>query len=316
MPELRFILRRLLQMLLVLLGTVTLLFIVLYLLVPGDAAVVILGSHATPESLETLRNELGLGRPLLIQYGIYLSHLARFDLGTSYVLGRDVQDVILDHLPATAYLAGAALLLEAVFGIGWGMLMAARRSRWLESTAAVSGALLLAIPAFFLGLMLQRIFGSWFDILPISGLGDWNPAYVIMPALTLAAAQGVIIAAVTRTALSGEMNKTYMLAARARGLTRMQAMWRHALPNSLGPVATLLAIDLGLLLGGAIITEIVFAWPGLGRMMFFAARARDVPLIIGTVLVLVAIFVVISTIVDIVYKILDPRVELGEESHG
>lgn len=312
----RFIIYRLLQMAAVLLGTVTVLFVVLYLLVPGDAAVAILGSKATPQTLANLRHELGLDRPVWVQYGIYLWHLAHFDLGTSYVLNRDVSQIIGDHLPATAYLAGAALLLETGFGIFWGIMMASRRSRQLDFFSSVVGAVLLAIPVFFLGMLLQRIFGSWLGILPISGLGGWNPVNLILPALTLAAAQSVIIAAVMRTSLQSEQDKTYILAARSRGLTHKQALRRHGLRNALAPVTTLLAIDLGVLLGGAVITEIVFAWPGLGRMMFFAARSRDVPLIIGIVLVLVIIFVVVNTMADIIYKILDPRIELGEETHG
>ncbi len=312
----RFILRRLLQMLLVLLGTVTILFIVIYVIVPGDAAEVILGTRATPETLASLRHELGLDQPIWTQYGIYLWNLAHLDLGTSYSLNRDVASVIGDHLPATAYLAFSALALELFFGVGWGIYLAWRKSVGLEMFSSVLGAVLLAVPVFFLGLVLQRIFGGWLHILPISGLGGWNPANVIMPAVTLAAAQAVIIAAVMKTSLSDEMGKPYMLAARAKGMTERQVLLRHGMRNAIGPVATLLAIDLGILLGGAVITEIVFAWPGLGRTMFFAARARDVPLVIGTVLVLVVIFVVVNTFADIAYKLLDPRVRLGEERHG
>lgn len=300
-------------MLLVLIGTVTVLFLVIYVLVPGDAAEVILGTRATPETLASLRHELGLDQPIWTQYGIYMWNLAHLDLGTSYVLNRQVSAVIADHLPATAYLAFTALTLEIVFGIGWGLFAAGRRSSRLDAFSSITGAVLLSIPVFFLGLVLQRVFGSWLDVLPISGLGGWNPANVIMPAVTLAAAQTVIIGAVMKTSLSGEMGKTYMLSARARGLTRRQALWKHGMRNALGPVVTLLAVDLGILLGGAVVTEIVFAWPGLGRMMFFAARARDVPLIIGTVLVLVTIFVIVNTAADIIYKVLDPRVRLGEE---
>lgn len=314
MTTLFFIIRRLLQMFLVLLGTITVLFIVLYVLVPGDAAQVMLGAKATPESLASLRQELGLDKPLWVQYGIYLSNLAHFDLGTSYALNLKVKDVILDHLPATAVLAGAALFLEAAIGIGWGALMASRRSVRLDVASAVAGAVLIATPVFFFGLILQRIFGSWLGILPISGLGGWNPAHLILPALTLAVAQMVVIAAVMRTSLSEEMGKPYIIAARAKGLSRARALRVHGMRNALGPVATLLAIDLGILLGGALITEIIFAWPGLGRMMYFAARARDVPLVIGIVLVLVVIFVIVNTAVDIFYKFLDPRIKLGEAS--
>ena len=312
----RFIFHRLLQMLLVLLGTVTVLFIVLYFLVPGDAAQAILGSRATPQSLASLRHEMGLDRPVWVQYGIYLWHLAHLDFGTSYVLNRDVLDVILDHLPATAFLATSALVIETVLGLGWGTIMATRRTARAEMFSSVLGAALLAVPVFFLGMMLQRIFGSWLGVLPISGLGGWNPANVILPALTLAAAQTVIIAAVMRTSLSAELGKPYFLAARSRGLTRRRAIWSHGMRNALGPVVTLLAIDMGILMGGAIITEIVFAWPGLGRTMFFAARARDVPLIIGIVLVLVTIFVVVNTVADIFYRVLDPRVRLEDGARG
>ncbi|MHB9053392.1 MAG: ABC transporter permease [Thermoleophilia bacterium] len=308
MPTTRFILLRLLQMLVVIIGTVTVLFLVIYLMVPGDAAQVTLGNHATPESLDSLRHELGLDRPLWDQYGIYLSRLAHFDLGTSYELKRDVSGVILDHLPATIYLTLAALFLETVFGVGWGIFLSLRRSSSLQAASAATGALLLALPAFFLGLLLQYIFASQLGVLPISGIGGWNPLNLILPAVTLAAGQTAIIAAVSRSALAGEMGEPYILAARARGLTRAQAMVRHGLRNSFGPVATLLAIDLGTLLGGAMITEIVFSWPGMGRMTYFAAEQRDVPLVVGAVLVLVMIFVVLNTFVDLVYGWLDPRV--------
>jgi peptide/nickel transport system permease protein len=310
MPTTRFILFRLLQMLVVLLGTVTVLFLVIYLIVPGDAAQVALGNHATPEALDNLRRELGLDRPLWDQYGIYLGRLARFDLGTSYELKRGVGGIILDYLPATIYLTVAALILETVFGVGWGLLLALRRSSRLQAISATAGAVLLAIPAFFLGLLLQNIFASRLGLLPISGIGGGNPLYLLLPAVTLAAAQTVIIAAVSRSTLSAEMDKPYMLAARARGLARGQALVRHGLRNAFGPVATLLAIDFGTLLGGAMITEIVFAWPGMGRMTYLAARERDVPLIVGAVLVLVALFVIINTCVDILYGWLDPRVHV------
>lgn len=312
----KFILSRLIQMLVVLLGTVLVLFLILYLLVPGDAALAILGNKANPQSLEILRHQLGLDRSLWVQFGLYLWRLIHFDLGQSYVLNRSVSSVILDHLPATAYLAGAALLLESLFGIGWGMLLSVRRSRRLEAVSAGGSALLLATPVFFLGLILQYVFGSRLHLLPISGLGGYNPLNLILPATALAAAQAVIIATVTRSSLAEEMGRPYMLAARARGLSRRQAMRRHGLRNALGPVATLLAIDLGTLLGGAMIAEVVFSWPGLGRVTFFAAEQRDVPLILGTVLVLVTIFIVVNSLVDIVYGLLDPRIRLGEGADG
>ncbi len=316
MPTTRFILTRLLQMLLVIIGTVTVLFLVIYLLVPGDAAQVALGSHSTPESLENLRRELGLDRPVWEQYAIYMGRLAHFNLGTSYDLKRSVTSVILDHLPATIYLTAAALLIETILGIGWGMLLTLKRSSRLQAFSAASGALLLALPVFSLGLLLQYIFASRLGILPISGLGGWNPLNLILPAVTLAAAQTAIIAAVSRSTLSTEMSKPYILAARARGLTRFQAMWRHGFRNAFGPIATLLAIDFGTLLGGAMITEIVFTWPGMGRMTYIAAQTRDVPLVVGAVIVLVAMFVIINSCMDLAYGWIDPRVRSGARTDG
>lgn len=303
-------------MLLVLFGTVTVLFFVIYLLVPGDAAQAALGNHATPEALENLRRELGLDRPVWVQYGIYLQRLAHFDLGTSQELQRGVGGIILDYLPATLYLTMAAFTLETIFGVGWGMAMALRRWPRLEALSSVTSALLLALPVFLLGMMLQYFFASRLGVLPISGTGGWNPLNLILPAITLAAAQTAIIAAVTRAALAAEMEKPYILAARARGLSSFQAMWRHGLRNAFGPIATVLAIDLGTLLGGAMITEVVFSWPGMGRMVYNAGLSRDVPLVIGTVLVLVTIFVAINTIVDILYGWFDPRVRAGERADG
>lgn len=307
----RFILFRLLQMLLVIVGTVTVIFVVLYVLVPGDAAEVLLGSRATPERLQSLRQELGLDRPLWAQYGNYLWRLAHFDFGTSYELNRSVSSVILDYLPATAWLATAALLLEAVLGIGWGVLTVYRRSPRLAALSNVTGALLLAVPVFFLGLLLQYFFASRLGLLPLSGLGDFNPLYLVLPAVTLGAAQVAILAAVMRSSLDRETGKAYMLAARARGLSGWQALTRHGLRNSLAPVVTLLLIDFGSLLGGAMVTEVVFSWPGLGRMTFNAAGARDVPLITGIALFLVVVFVIINTLADLIYGLLDPRVRRG-----
>ncbi len=316
MPITRFIFQRLMQMLLVLIGAVTVLFMVLYLFVPGDAAQVALGNHATPESLENLRRELGLDRPLWDQYGIYMSRLAHLDLGTSYELKRSVSSIIFGHLPATLFLTLAALALETAFGLGWGMLLTLRGSLRLQAVSAATGAVLLALPAFFLAMLLQYIFAIKLKILPISGTGGWNPLNLILPAITLAAAQSAIIAGVSRSTLSAEMNKPYILAARARGLTRKQAMINHGFRNAFGPVATLLAIDFGTLLGGAMITEIVFSWPGMGRMTYFAAQSRDVPLVIGAVIILVSIFVVINTCMDLAYGLLDPRVRSSAGNRG
>jgi peptide/nickel transport system permease protein len=316
MTVLRFIIRRLLQMLLVLLGTVTVLFVVLYLFVPGDAAQVALGSKATPAALENLRHEWGLDRPLIEQYGKYLWRLAQFDLGESFDKHRSVSSIIGDHLPATIYLAGAALLLETVIGCSWGIIRVVRSKRRFDTFSNVTGAVLLAVPVFFFGMLLQYIFAIKLKIFPITGLGGGNPRYLVLPALTLAIAQIFIISTIVRTSLSGELGKPYMLAARARGLSRRDAILRHGIRNSAGPVATLLAIDLGGLLGGAMITEIIFSWPGVGRMTYFAVLARDVPLVLGSVIVLVAIFVVINTLVDIFYTILDPRIRLEEKAVG
>lgn len=307
----RFILNRLLQTAAAILGVVTLLFVVLYVLVPGDAAQTLLGMHATPDALGALRHQLGLDRALPVQYGLYLWRLIHFDLGTSYVLNESVSSVILRYLPATAYLAFAALILEAAAGIGWGMFMAGRRSRVLEAATTGLGALLLASPVFFLGMVLQYIFASRLGILPISGLGGYNPLYLLLPAITLAAGQSVVISAVTRSSLEIELRKPYILAGRARGLSTPRLLFSHAARNAMGPVVTLLGLHLGMLLGGAMITEIVFSWPGIGRASYLAAESRDVPLIIGTVIVLVTIFVIINSLLDIFYRILDPRIRSG-----
>ena len=307
----RFILSRLLQMLVVVVGTVTVLFVVLYFFVPGDAAQTLLGHRATPESLENLRRELGLDRPVWTQYGIYMWRLAHLDLGTSYELNRSVSSIIITYLPATAYLATAALLLELTFGIGWGAVLVARRSSWLENASTAMSAVLLATPVFFLGMLLQYILASRLKLLPISGMGGWNPLNLVLPSLTLAAAQMVVIAGVMKTSLQSETNKLYMVAARARGLTRRSAILRHGMRNAMAPVITLLALDFGMLLGGTVITEIVFSWPGLGRMTYTAAKAQDVPLVLGSVLFLVAIFVIMNSLVDILYGVLDPRVRMG-----
>ena len=304
----RFIFYRLLQMLAVILGTITVLFVVIYLLVPGDPAQVMLGTKATPQLLDNLRHELGLDHPIWSQYLLYIWRLIHLDLGMSYQLNRSVTGIIFDYLPATMYLAGAAVAIEAVVGVAWGSLLAAKRSPRLEILFTIPSAILLAMPVFFLALMLQYIFGSRLHLLPLSGLGGYNPVYLLLPAVTLAATQTIIISVITRSSLEAEISKTYFLAARARGLSFGQTLIRHGFRNALGPVITLLALDLGSLMGGAIIVETVYSWPGIGRMTYFAAQSRDIPLILGAVIFLVVVFVTLNSAVDVLYGVLNPKI--------
>jgi ABC-type dipeptide/oligopeptide/nickel transport system permease component len=164
------------------------------------------------------------------------------------------------------------------------------------------------MPVFFLALMLQYIFGSKLHLLPLSGLGGYSPVYLVLPAVTLAATQTIITSLITRSSLEAEISKTYFLAARARGLSFGQTLIHHGFRNALGPVITLLALDLGSLMGGAIITETVYAWPGIGRMTYFAAQSRDIPLILGVVIFLVIVFVTLNSVVDVLYGVLNPKI--------
>ncbi|HEY4937862.1 MAG TPA: ABC transporter permease [Actinomycetota bacterium] len=307
----RYIVRRLLQMVLVFFGATFLLFAALYLL-PGDPTQA-LGSDRTlaPATVQAIRARYHLDDPVYVQYATYIKDIVRGDLGTSIQLRRPVSQIMRDSIPWSLKLALSATVVEIILGIGSGVISAIKRYSFLDTLSTVSTSVLIAIPVFWLGLMLQILFGlkfrGTFLGLPISGVTDGWKSYVL-PSITLASAVTAVTARLTRTTMLEVMRQDYVRTASAKGLSRRAVVFKHALRNALIPVVTNIGLDFGTLIGGAILTETVYAWPGVGRQVYFAIIAHDNPVIIGSTIVFVFAFMIVNLIVDISYAVLDPRI--------
>jgi ABC-type dipeptide/oligopeptide/nickel transport system permease component len=307
----RYVIRRLLQMVLVFFGATFLLFAALYLL-PGDPTQA-LGSDRTlnPATVQAIRARYHLDDPIYVQYTTYMKDIFRGDLGTSIQLRRPVSQIMGDSIPWSLKLALSATAVEIILGIGSGVISAVKRYSFLDTLSTVSTSVLIAIPVFWLGLMLQILFGvkfrGTFLGLPISGVTDGWKSYVL-PSITLASAFAAVTARLTRTTMLEVMRQDYVRTATAKGLSRRAVVFKHALRNAMIPVVTNIGLDFGTLIGGAILTETVFAWPGVGRQVYFAIIAHDNPVIIGSTIVFVVAFMIVNLIVDISYAVLDPRI--------
>jgi peptide/nickel transport system permease protein len=275
-------------------------------LVPGDPVTVILSQGATAQDRARLEHDLGLDRPVYEQYGIYAERAVQGDLGRSIRLRQPVTELILQRLPATLELAVASLVLATAAGLLFGMLSAIHHGRWLDHAIRVGSLAGVSLPSFWLGLMLILLFGVSLGLLPIAGRDGLSS--LILPAITLATVPLGIITRIVRSSLLDVLGEDYIRTARAKGLGERAVLFRHALRNSLIPLVTVVGIQFGTLLGGAIIVETVFAWPGVGRMLIDAVSARDFPLVQGIVLFIAVGFVLVNLIVDLLYAYIDPRV--------
>jgi len=299
----------------VLLGVSIIIFMVLHLS-PGDPAEIMLGSQATQADLERLRAELGLTQPLYIQYVHWLGLVVRGDLGRSIWMKRPVLGEVLERFKATLVLTGAGLLLSTVVGLAFGIASAVRPNSLLDRASAVASLFGASMPVFWLGIVLMVLFALWLGWLPASGMyapyggGDLRDllAHLALPAFTLAAASVTIIARLTRSTMLETLGQDYIRTARAKGVVERAVVLRHGLKNALIPIVTVVGVQAGYLLGGAVLTETVFAWPGVGTLMVQGILARDFPLVQGCVLVVALSFVVINLIVDLLYAWLDPRI--------
>jgi len=311
----RYVVRRLLLLVPVLLGVSIIIFMVLHLL-PGDPAEIMLGSQATQADLERLRAELGLTEPLYVQYVHWLGLVVRGDLGRSIWMKRPVLAEVLGRFKATLVLTGAGLLLSTVVGLAFGIASAVRPNSLLDRASAVASLFGASMPVFWLGIVLMVLFALWLGWLPASGMyapyggGDLRDllAHLALPAFTLAAASVTIIARLTRSTMLETLGQDYIRTARAKGVVERAVVLRHGLKNALIPIVTVVGVQAGYLLGGAVLTETVFAWPGVGTLMVQGILARDFPLVQGCVLVVALSFVVINLIVDLLYAWLDPRI--------
>ncbi|MCY3539206.1 MAG: ABC transporter permease [Acidimicrobiia bacterium] len=305
---LRYLLRRLLQALIIVV-LVTVVVFALVNVVPGDPAFLILGDGATPEAVAALRTQMGLDEPLWIQYFEYMSGILQGDFGTSVAARLPVWDVIRPTLVPTAILIGAAVGLAIVVGIPLGILAGIRRGTAIDRGALVVALAGQSIPAFWLGLILISVVAFRMGLLPTSGYG--TPRHLILPAVALAPTAMGMLLRVTRIGMIESLGEDYILTARAKGARAGRVYLRHALKNAAIPVVTIVGLQIGALLGGAIITETVFAWPGIGRLAVNALIARDWP-VVRTIVLFVAVgLVFINIVVDLVYAHLDKRVRFG-----
>ena len=301
----RFLARRLLLTLPVLLGVATLVFSLIHL-IPGDPAQAMLGETASPDEIAELRARLGLDRPLPEQYTSFLGGLVRGDLGMSLRTSQPVTTMILERMPATFELAAAAMLFAVLVAMPLGIAAAVWRGTSVDHSAMTLALMGISIPNFWLGPLLAIVFAVELGWLPVSGRGTW--AHLVLPAISLGAALAAILARMTRATLLEELREQYVQAARARGTSRLRAVVGHAFRNSLIPVVTLIGLQFGAVLTGAVITETIFAWPGIGRLLIQSISFRDYPLVQGCILLIAMTYVGVNLLTDLVYGVLDPRI--------
>ncbi len=304
----RYIARRLLQAIPVILGVTLIIFLLMFIL-PGDPARMLVQKGASPEVLESIREAHGLDKPWYVQYGKYMWNLLQGDFGTSIRYRRPVLDIMKDHYPNSIRLAAVALAIEAVIGIIAGVISAVKRRSFLDILVTLSTTILVAMPIFWFAMLLQVVFGLKWGILPISGMGDGSWRYYVLPAIALASVHTAYTARITRSSMLEVINQDYIRTARAKGLSEKKVILKHALRNALIPVITIIGLDLGGLIGSAILTETVFSWPGVGRVIYLAILQRDPPVVMGGTLILVFIFILLNLLVDISYAYLDPRIK-------
>lgn len=317
----KYVLRRILQMIPVFIGVTMLLFLLRAPgVLPGDPIRLIAGERSLPEgTIRQIEEEYHLNEPLVVQYGYYVKDLLRGDLGESFQKNRDVTTIFAEKFPFTIRLALSAILIELVFGILAGVISAVRQYSVWDVLVTLSTSVLVAVPVFWLGMLLQMFFGiklkQWTGgaiYLPISGMGSPpDLVHLILPSVTLASVSTAYVARIMRTQMLEAMGQDYIRTAKAKGLTERAVVFRHALKNALIPVVTYVGIDLGALMGGAILTETIFSWPGVGREIFLAVGQRDWPVVIGGVIIIVVIVMVVNLLVDISYAVLDPRIRYG-----
>lgn len=308
----KYILKRLIQLVLLLFVVSFIIFFAIHL-APGDPAKMIAGDTATKADVARIRNSLGLNEPVVVQYWHYIVNVFHGNLGISYQNGASVTQEIITRLPTTAKLAVSAMLLALIVGIPLGIIAALKKNTWIDFTSTSLSLVGVSIPNFWLGTMLILFFGVYLQVLPISGVDDhwWTLAglkQMILPTITLSASSAAIIARTTRSSMLEIIQQDFVRTAKAKGLSTREVIVTHEFRNALIPVITIAGINFGALLGGAIVTEQVFAINGVGRLLINAITSRDFPVVEGTVLVIATIFALVNLLVDIIYAKVDPRI--------
>ena len=330
-----FIIRRILVVIPTLLGITIIIFMMLAI-TPGDPAELLLGERATQESLEAMREYLGLKKPLYVQYGMFLKRVAKFDLGETIWTRQKVYIEIMERFPATIELTLAAMIISSFFGILLGIISATKQYSWFDYTSMLGSLFGVSMPVFWLGLMLMLIFSLNLGWFPMSGrlgvdtdltvitnffvidsilTGNWTALkdtlmHLALPAFALSTIPLAIVARMTRSSMLEVLRQDYIKTARAKGLSEVKVVLKHALRNGLIPVVTVVGLQFGILLGGAILTETVFAWPGVGKWLYDGVVKRDYMVIQGGTLLVATIFVTINLIVDVLYAVINPRISV------
>jgi ABC-type dipeptide/oligopeptide/nickel transport system permease component len=303
-----YLVRRLWQSAVTLVGVSVLVFVILRV-IPGDPAKMLLPEGAPQSAVEELNRHLGLREPLWVQYGIFLRSIVHGDFGQSFQYRAPALDVVVERLPATVQLTLTAMLLTVLFGVSIGIVAAVRQGTGYDYAGTVVAVLGQSLPSFWLGIMLILLFGVTLRWLPTSGFQGWR--YLVLPGITLAAFPTALVARLTRSSLLEILGQDFIRTGRAKGLGERAVVLRHALKNAMIPLLTVLGLQIGTLLGGAVITESIFAWPGMGKLVVDAIFFRDFP-VVQTILILSAtIFVAINLLVDVLYTALDPRIRYG-----
>ncbi len=303
-----YVIRRLLLAIPVLIGVSILVFAIIRF-IPGDPARAIAGVHASPEYIEQVRRELLLDEGLHVQYFVYMTNLLQGDLGRSTFTNRPVTVELAQRFPNTMVLAATAMVIASIIGMSAGIVSATKRYSLFDNFSMLAALVGVAAPVFWLGVMFQLLFSVQLGWLPSGGIGTWK--HLVLPALTLGLATAALLARITRSSMLEVLGQDYITTARSKGLIERVVINKHAFKNALIPVVTVIGLQFGTLLGGAVLTETVFSWPGIGRLMVDSILARDYPVVQGAVLLLAVFFVMINLVVDIIYAFLDPRISYG-----
>jgi len=302
----KYIFKRLLMMIPVMLGVTFFVFIIISMS-PGDPASMILGNGATNEAVLELREEMGLNDPVIVQYGRYMGGLLKGDLGTSYSKGVSVVSEIANRFPNTIVLTISAIFLSVLISIPIGVISATKQYSIFDNVGMILALIGISMPSFWTGLILIIIFSLNLGWLPSGGMESMKS--LILPAFTLAIASTASITRTTRSSMLEVIRQDYINTAKAKGVNRKVVVRKHALKNALIPAITVIGLEFGVLLGGAVLTETVFSWPGIGRLMVHSIQAKDTPLVLGCVVVFALSFSIVNLIIDILYAFIDPRIK-------
>jgi peptide/nickel transport system permease protein len=302
---LSYILRRCLYAMFVLFGVATVAFFIARL--TGDPVAIMLPPDATVEQMNQLRAQLGMDKPLITQYAIFIWDLIRLDMGESLRYGESTLLLIAERLPATLQLAGTALIIALIVAIPAGIISALKRGSWFDRFVMLLVLFGQSMPVFWVGILLILLFSVSWGLLPTGGIGGWE--HLIMPSVALGMHMMALITRLLRSSLIEALSSDYIRTAKAKGLLPRKVIAKHALRNSILPVVTIIGLQIGALLGGSVVTEMVFAWPGVGQLLIQAINNRDFALVQTAIILLAAIFVIINLIVDLLYVVIDPRIQ-------